>query len=70
MVSEHKCRRCGLPIPAGMLACRYHWFVLPRALREDILKAHREKRREAYVGFVRKADKVWEEDANDPRKGL
>jgi hypothetical protein len=64
---SRRCRRCGIAIPAGMLACRYHWYVLPRRLREDILASWRDGNREAYVGFVHKADQVWKADGSDPR---
>jgi len=45
----------------GMLACRHHWYLLPRPLREAILIAFRGGNRRAYVGHVREAERVWQE---------
>ena len=64
---KRTCRRCGVVIPAGMLACRYHWYQLPRQLREWILATYRAGDHKAYVEYVRKADQIWKEDNDDPR---
>ena len=38
----HTCHHphCDLPVPPKMLACRAHWFQLPRGLRDGIWAAY------------------------------
>lgn len=63
MTEPHHCRCCGTQISFGHLACRNHWYVLPRPLREAILSTYRAgaAQRTAYVENVRAAEKVWRE---------
>lgn len=39
----HVCHhpRCSKPVPPKMLACKPHWFQLPRRLRDGIWAAYR-----------------------------
>ena len=66
-----RCRCCGMQIHFGHLACRNHWYVLPRPLREAILTTYRAGNKHAYVANVRSAEQVWREigcwkdDSND-----
>ena len=41
--SAHTCHhpRCELEVPPRLLACRAHWFQLPRHLRQAIWDAYR-----------------------------
>lgn len=38
----HKCphRQCTLQVSAGRLACRPHWYMLPKELRVEVWAAH------------------------------
>ena len=40
---SHHCHAtgCTAPVPPEMFACRRHWFMLPRPLRNDIWKTYR-----------------------------
>jgi hypothetical protein len=42
-VSEHTCHHptCDVAVPPKMLACRTHWFSLPKPLRDGIWAAYR-----------------------------
>lgn len=61
MTEVRRCRCCGVQITFGHLACRNHWYVLPRPLREAILSAYRAGNKPAYVENVRSAEKIWKE---------
>jgi hypothetical protein len=61
MIEVRNCRCCGAEVRVGMLACRNHWFILPRPLRDAILTTYRGGDKPAYVANVREADKVWAE---------
>lgn len=43
MPSTHKCPKtgCDVQVPQNMLACRTHWFDLPRPLRQAIKATYR-----------------------------
>jgi hypothetical protein len=43
MTSEHFChaRRCDIPVPPSQFACRRHWFMLPKRLRDRIWAMYR-----------------------------
>jgi hypothetical protein len=66
-VIAHRCARPGCPatVPARMLACRAHWFELPRELRDAIWAAYRpgQSRKDpkgAYLAVVRRCVDFWE----------
>jgi len=59
MNEPRQCRCCRVPIAVGMLACRKHWYDLPRQVRERVLHTHRVGDRPSYVAAVRDADQVW-----------
>jgi hypothetical protein len=42
-VSDHTCHHphCDRPVPPKMLACRPHWFALPKPLRDNIWATYR-----------------------------
>ncbi|MGI9507139.1 MAG: hypothetical protein ACR2RE_29205 [Geminicoccaceae bacterium] len=40
---EHTCHAigCEKAVPPKMFMCKYHWFMLPKSLRNEIWKAYR-----------------------------
>jgi hypothetical protein len=42
-VTAHLCHApgCGTPVPPQMFACRPHWFMLPKRLRDAIWATYR-----------------------------
>lgn len=37
-MTPHTChaRDCTVPVPRKMFMCRRHWFMLPKAMRDDV----------------------------------
>lgn len=55
-----ECRCCRKPIPAGMLACKPHWFMLPMWIRNEVNDAYKNGvANKWYVEAVTKADDFW-----------
>lgn len=52
--------KCDKPIPTTMLACKAHWFQLPKPLRDDIWRGYRYHLRDLYDKSVAKAHEFWE----------
>lgn len=62
MPERRECRCCRKPIPAGMLACKPHWFMLPNLIRQAVMAAYQGGAgiaTRAYVDAVTKADDYW-----------
>jgi len=62
MTTFHKCRCCGAQITMGKLACRYHWYALPRRLREAINSTWRGDDKASYAANIREAERLWQEN--------
>ena len=66
-VLMHKCGKpgCRVQVPTTMLACRTHWYALPRDLRQTISAAYKAGdtvgHREAYLEAVG----VWRSPVSD-----
>lgn len=65
---EHLCHhpRCSKPVPPRMLACRPHWYQLPRWLRDEVWDRYQpgqEIRKDPspeYLETIHKCIKTWE----------
>jgi len=42
-MSDHECPApgCTLAVPRTMLACRGHWYAIPKSLRDAVWRAYR-----------------------------
>ena len=59
-MSVHTCHAedCDTPVPPRMFMCRYHWFMLPRSMRNAIWREYvpgQEQRKDPSEGYVRVA---------------
>lgn len=43
-MSSHTCPepRCEIQVPSNQLACRPHWYSIPKPLRDELWAAYRE----------------------------
>lgn len=64
----HLCHhpKCDTPVPPRMLACRTHWFQLPKWLRDEVWERYspgQERRKDPspeYLETVRHCIEIWE----------
>lgn len=54
-----ECRCCRKPVQDGMLACRIHWFMLPKPIRNAIWSTYRNGPSLDYAAAVSRADVFW-----------
>jgi hypothetical protein len=55
-----QCRCCRKTIADGLLACKEHWFMLPKRLRAAIYETYRSGNPRAHAENVSQADKLWQ----------
>ncbi|HZU00876.1 MAG TPA: hypothetical protein VFA10_14510 [Ktedonobacteraceae bacterium] len=66
---SHTCHhpQCDIPVPPRLLACRSHWYMLPKALRDQVWQKYRpgqEKDKQpsqAYLDVIAQVQAYWRE---------
>lgn len=56
-MADHKCPKtgCNKQVPSHMLACRNHWFEVPKSLRDAIWDSYRNNNKGAHSANVQEA---------------
>lgn len=61
---SHECpgKGCTITVPTSQLACRNHWFSLPKPLRDRIWSAYRSDDTDRHQQAVGEAVSILEQD--------
>lgn len=64
MSDTHKCPAppCQRQVPPAMFACKSHWFLLPKQVRDDIWDAHRAGTASEHIAAMAAAVRWYEEN--------
>lgn len=64
-MTMHTCpaEGCQMQVSRMHLACRPHWYQLPKPLRDAIWQTHKSGDRTAWSKNVTEAKKIWSEHA-------